>query len=161
MHREQPPSALDGVKCTRIARLNWEFDGHPDSLDVMFEIACPCGGKLFTVGAWFDGDEARPPITIACSTCDTEHVVFDAGKHGYDAADRTIEIEPEGDVADDLVPADFPAPHQVIIRYEYSADERVDPKWRGREQELFTWFTLLARDAKTGQLAFIFEEECA
>ena len=161
MPTRDPPSALSGLTCTLVDGLDWEFDGHDDSIDVVFAVACPCSGRLFTVSAWFQGDEPRPPITIECSACLAKHVVFDVGKHGYDAADRTFEIEPEGDVADGLVPADFDPPHEILVRYEYPDEEPRDPKWRGREQERFSWFTILARDATTAQLAFIFDEECA
>jgi hypothetical protein len=161
MQNREPPSALAGLTCTPVDGLDWEFDGHDESIDAIYAIACPCGGRLFTVSAWFKDDEPRPPISIDCSACQAEHVVFDVGKHGYEAADRTFEVEPEGDIPDDLVPADFDPPHEVLVRYEYPDEEIRDPRWRGRAHELFSWFTILARDAKTGQLAFIFDEECA
>lgn len=81
-----PPRVLEGLTCTPIeSPLDFEFDGHGEPVNAVFALACPCGNRRFTVVAHFDDDEIRSPITIECSACERDQVIFWSGKHGYDA----------------------------------------------------------------------------
>jgi hypothetical protein len=50
----------------------------------------------------------------------------------------------------------------VIVRFEFPSDHLGgDDQWKGREQDPFSWITFVARDAETGELEFLFDDECA
>jgi hypothetical protein len=160
-YNNHPPRALDGLTCTPVEPPDWKFDGHGEPVNAVFELACPCGSKLFTVISAFDEDGAKPPIAVACSGCASERVVFDASKHGYDGALGNHEPDESIGEIDDLVSEEIGAPHHVLVRFEFPSDVLGDEEWRGREQDLFSWVTILARDPATGHLAFLFDAECA
>jgi hypothetical protein len=96
------------------------------------EQAVHCGGV-------FRRREIQSPITIECSACERDQVIFWSGKHGYDAEVSPGEAQEMGECPDDLVAEDIEAPHEVIVRFEYPSDHLGDPKWKGREPELFSW----------------------
>src|SRR5262245_902583 len=104
-YASHPPNALTGLTCTPVGTLDWPFDGHGDPVNAISEVACRCGGKLFYAGAWFEeqtGGEGAPrsPISITCDACDADYDVFDASKHGYDAAGH-VPNDDEGVFPDD------------------------------------------------------------
>jgi hypothetical protein len=163
-YRTHPPRALGELCATAIEQTDWKFDGHGEPVNSIFELACPCGSKLFTatcgVATSDDGNEVSPPIGIECDACEATFEIFDPGEHGWDAVMCGDGFdEPEG--YDDLEGNDVHAPHQVVVRFEHASDTLGDPELAGREQDVFTWFTLLARDPETQRLEQLFEWECA
>jgi len=162
-YNSHPPRVLDGLTCTPIAPpAGFTFDGHGEPVNAVFTLACPCGSKLFTVGAWFKNDEVRAPISIECSECEREQDIFVSGKHGFDGELNPIEVPAADDeFPDDLVAQEIGLSHEVIVRFEYPSDQLGDPRWKGREQDLFSWITVVARDPETEALAFLFDAECA
>jgi hypothetical protein len=161
-YNSHPPRVLEGLTCTPFEPpLDFEFDGHGEPVNAVFALACPCGNRRFTVVAHFDDDEIRSPITIECSACERDQVIFWSGKHGYDAEVSPGEVQEVDEWPEGLVAEDIEAPHEVIVRFEYPSDHLGDPEWKGREPELFSWITIAARDPETGKLGFLFDEECA
>jgi hypothetical protein len=165
-YRSHPPRAISGLRVTPID-VEFQFDGHGEPINSIFEVACPCGSAQFTVSGGLDeDDEIRAPIELACDGCEALYDVFDSNEHGYDGEllDTAADY-PEPDDYNELHPTEFEAPHEIVIRFEYGSEELGSPdrpaEWRGREQDLFTWFTLLARDPETKQLAFLYDSECA
>jgi hypothetical protein len=76
-YNSHPPRVLEGLTCTPIEPpLDFEFDGHGEPVNAVFALACPCGNRRFTVVAHFDDDEIRSPITIECSACERDQVIF-------------------------------------------------------------------------------------
>ena len=155
-YRSHPPRAIAELCATSIEHIDWTFDGHGEPVGSIFELACPCGSKLFVALCGIDDDEVAPPIAIQCDSCDAAFDIFDASQHGWDAvmcgdkldqSDADYELEGE--------------PREVIVRFEHGSDTLGDPELAGREQDVFTWFTLLVRDPETRQLAQLFEWECA
>ena len=64
---------------------------------------------------------------------------------------------------DDDHPDDFPdvdPPYEVLVRYEFPSEHLGAEEWRGREQDVFSWITVLAR-TPAGELVFLFDWECA
>jgi hypothetical protein len=57
--------------------------------------------------------------------------------------------------------AEVPSPHEVIVRFEYPSEHLGGGDHDGREHDVFSWITILARDPRTGTLAQLFEDECA
>jgi hypothetical protein len=164
-YRAHPPRALAGLRVTPID-LDFTFDGHGEPINAIFEVACPCGCAQFTVSGGLDDDEIRDPIELECDECEEVYVVFNGKEHGYDGEQRNAGDDyPEPDDYNELHPTEFEAPHEIVVRFEFGSEELGNPdgaaKWRGREQDLFTWFTLLARNAETKEIAFLYDSECA
>jgi hypothetical protein len=51
----------------------------------------------------------------------------------------------------------------VFARFEYSPHLRkdADEEWRGKEQDLFSWFTLVVECEGCGHRGVVSDEECA
>jgi hypothetical protein len=155
-----PPRAIAAMRCSPID-VDWKFDGHGEPVNTVFELACPCGGVLFTATCNVDTDEeVCSPIAIRCDACAESRVIFDIGEHGYDAEVNHDEGD-DGEGPYDLETVAVDEPFEVVVRFEYPSDHLGDPEWSGREHDLFSWFTLLARDPETKQLEHLYEFECA
>jgi hypothetical protein len=160
-YRSHPPRAIAELRATSVEYIEWTFDGHGEPVNSIFELACPCGSKLFTTTCGVDDDdEVTPPIAIQCDSCDAAFDIFDASEHGwnavmcgdkFEAPDAFFELEGEA----------IAAPHEVVVRFEHGSETLGDPELAGREPDVFSWFTLLARDPETRQLEQLFEWECA
>jgi hypothetical protein len=163
-YRSHPPRALSPLRVTPTEQLDWRFDGHGEPINSIFELACSCGSKLFNATCGVDSREdenlTSPPIGLECDACESAFVLFDPSEHGWDAVMCGGRFEdPEG--FDDLCGNEVSSPHETVVRFEYASDSLGDPELTGREQDVFTWFTLLARDARTKRLEQLFEWECA
>jgi hypothetical protein len=163
-YRSHPPRALGTLSATAVEHVDWTFDGHGEPVNSIFELACACGGTLFTatcgIAIGDDGNEVAPPIGIACDACEAAYEIFDPSEHGWDAVMCGDELD-EPDAFDDLEGDAIAAPHEVVVRFEHGSNTLGDPALAGREPDVFTWFTLLARDPATGRYEQLFEWECA
>lgn len=163
-YRSHVPRALGQLRATPIEQIDWQFDGHGEPVSSIFELACSCGGARFhvTCGVHTSDDAAvaAPPISIECDACKATFEIFDASEHGWDAVMCGARHD-EPEAYDDLVCDGIDAPHELIVRFEHASDTLGDPALAGREPDVFTWFTLLARDPGTRRLAQLFEWECA
>ena len=159
------------------------FDGHGAPTQSIFRLRCTCGGESFRVRGTFyakdyKGDPLNffgDPLELICQSCGREQLLFDAAKDGYN---------PEIDAAEDLVrpPSrrrnESEAPRveygcskcggramHIWTRFEHVADTCEDSfaesLSEGREQDFFSWFTLVGRCAKCGTLQTVTEFECA
>src|SRR5215510_5796287 len=50
-------------------------------------------------------------------------------------------------------------PYEVVVRFEFAPDVLGGDKWKGREQDAFTWVTVLARKPD-GSLETLIDWEC-
>jgi hypothetical protein len=158
-YRSHPPAALGPLRATPVDQLDWPFDGHGEPVNAVFELACPCGGTRFTATCGVDADNnVARPIGLECAACQAAFEIFDA--HGWDAV-MCGERGDEPDHFDDLKPDGIAAPHQVIVRFEHGSETLGDPALAGREPDVFSWFTLLARDPDDARLEQLFDWECA
>lgn len=155
-----PPRCLDGFACAPITLPELLFDGHGEPVNSIFELACACGGKRFTVLGHVENNVIASPIELECADCDATRLVFDARKHGWNGAlglnghwEVGDQVEELGDVIE--------APHHVIVRFEHGSETLGDAEWKDREQDLFNWITVVARDPETGELGIVFDDECA
>lgn len=161
-YRAHPPSCLAGLTAKPI-ELDFTFDGHGEPVNAIFEVTCACGSALFVAACMIEDDSIRPPITLECAGCEAEYVIYDPSRHGYDAVAGGLPADELGDdsYADEITPEDIEMPHQVIVRFEFPSDHLGEPRHEGREPELFSWITVLARDARSGAVEFLFDDECA
>ncbi len=159
-YHTRSPSALCGLTVTP-TDADHDFDGHGEPINAVFTVACGCSQALFSVSCGYtEDDELAPPVAITCAECRTRTVIFDASKHGWNAETLTP-VEPLDVVMDDLALDEVPPPHELVLRFEYASDTLGDGEHTGREHDLFTWITILARDLRTGRLALLFDYECA
>lgn len=160
-YRAHPPRALAGLRATPID-VEWTFDGHGSPVNSVFELACGrCGAMKFVAMCdATDEGEVCSPIALHCDACEEVYEIFDSGVHGYDGESGDFSGD-EGDGPYDLETTEVDEPFEVIVRYEYPSDHLGDPQWVGREHDLFSWFTLLARDPTTKQLEHLYDVECA
>ncbi len=163
-YRSHPPSALRALRVTPIESIAWEFDGHGEPVSSIFELACPCGSNLFTPECGLeigeDANEVGQPITVVCASCEAATVVFDPNTHGWNAAMCNVRYDAPvvtGELEGELVEA----PHEIVVRFEHGSEDLGNAELAGREQDVFSWFTLLARDPQTKQLEQLFDWECA
>jgi hypothetical protein len=156
-YRGRPPSCLGKLRCTPVELPGFAFDGHGEPVNVIFELACPCGGKEFTAMAHFDDDDdewPQPPLVLFCEECDQDYEVFDASRHGFDAVMGGLELEAE--CAEREIGADS---YEILVRFEFPSDHLGDERYKGIEHHLFSWITFVGRDA--GELVTLFDYECA
>jgi hypothetical protein len=159
-----PPSALAPVRATAIELPDHPFDGHGEPVNVAFAVSCPCGGKQFVALGYWSDDEERftSPITLECATCETLHEIFDIRMHGFDGAvgnNRSLEPPPPETI--DAIPCELDEPYEVIVRFEFPSDHLGDPDLDADASDLFSWITVVGRDAESQRLVTLFEDECA
>jgi hypothetical protein len=112
-YQQHPPSCLDEFVVRPAALPGVEFDGHgfsgkyPDGLvespNIVFHIACDCGGEYFILLA--ETDDMAERYALRCLSCGKQATVFDSTAHGYDAVamrpawgwDDTTDITVEGE----------------------------------------------------------------
>jgi hypothetical protein len=151
------------------------FDGHGTVVNTVFKLGCKCGGeKMFVNGYhWknpdFDNVEVFiSPIELECELCGKAAELIDTDVHGYDAelGHGSCTGRGKGGRNRFSCPKCRPSSMEVYVRFEYP-DDLLDDEFdsfedfRGREQDLFTWFTLLGRCTTCGELIGISDLECA
>ncbi len=179
-YQSSPPRCLDGFEVRPAELSAYRFDGHGEIPNSYWSIACPCGGSKFRIyGHSYtchpDNGEEYPiflsPVQLECAACGRAAPVFDGSIHGFD---------PEIDAACASLydPADSGALKMlyrcedglclddcftVFARFEYPGgllDEGFDG-FKGREKDLFSWFTLVADCSHCGKRSTAADFECA
>jgi hypothetical protein len=160
-YRSHPPRALGNLRAAALEQIDWQFDGHGEPVNAIFELACPCGGALFNATCGVDTNNVVcPPIAIECEACKDMFEIFDPSEHGWNGVMCGVKFD-EPDGYDDLEGEEIEAPHEIVVRFEHASDSLGDPELVGREQDVFSWFTLLARDPASRSLEQLFEWECS
>jgi len=158
-YRAHPPSALAAVRAEPTELSGVRFDGHGEPLNPVFAITCTCGSRELALWGWVREEEIGPPLAVACDTCGADLDLFDPSLHGYDAV---ASGDADDDDDDDSFPDEFPdaePPYELFVRFEYSPSDFDDPRWAGRQSDLFSWITVVAK-TKNG-LVHLFDWECA
>lgn len=144
----------------------------PEHINPVFELLCRCGGDRHFVHCyrWTNPDYDSDPITLSpidleCEVCRTITALLDTDIHGYDpevgAGSATRRAEGERVVFE--CPICGRQPFQMFARFEYSDDlfDRNYSEFAGKEQELFSWFSLVGRCSQCSQMLPIADFECA
>jgi hypothetical protein len=167
--RTHPPRCIAGFTATLVELPEVEFDGHGEPHNPVFALACRCGSRQLKVhGYRWVHDSGRvfllSPLAAECAACGQRTELFDAGTHGYDgelshSGARRAEGEP---VVDDCGACGEQVV-EVFARFEYPTDLFGGgyPEFAGREQDLFTWFSLVGRCCACGQMLGFADAECA
>ncbi len=165
-YQANPPSSFNALKLTSSALADYPFDGHGEPINSIFDVACVCGGRNFVAYAHDRDDEWRDdPISLKCASCGRESRVFDARKDGYDGAlGHNTYIEPRTTDRVELTDVELGAPpYRLVVRFEHLSDVLGGDfsEWKGRESDLYSWFTLVAISRSGEVAATLFERECA
>jgi hypothetical protein len=182
-----PPRCLAGLTTTPATLVGLEFDGHasaltvqaagveidaPNHLNTVFLLTCVCGhDRHFVLGYhWRNPDfHNKPvflsPLSLRCASCGKETELIDTDRHGYDAEIGAVGFNAHALGERGEYPCDRCGrqPFQVCVRFE-NLDDLFDPhfeEFRGREQDLFSWFSAVGRCSGCSRLLRIADFECA
>jgi hypothetical protein len=148
------------------------LDGHGEELNTAFALRCSCGqADLVILGhPWREpgrhgGLVILSPLQLSCPACSRTSPLFDTDLHGYDAelGMGGGMLRGEGQPSPYVCPACEGRSFQAVARFEYPDDlfDEEFEDYRGREQDLFTWFSLHARCTSCGEWSTVAEFEGA
>lgn len=188
--QSHPPRCLGGFTTQAAELPDAEFDGHaslsdldfevppgvkisaPEHINPVFSLACKCGAASHFVHGyrWInpdfnDAEVFLSPLSLECSACGANTESLDTDVHGYDGelGHGTATVRAQGEQFVFECDACGRQPLQTFARLEYP-DDLFDgdfPEFQGREQDLFTWFSLLGRCQRCSQLLAVADFECA
>ena len=185
--RNHPPRCLAKFVVSAVDLPGVQFDGHaafpptpkppsrfkviePGYFNPIFEISCPCRKKNFYVHCYlwenpsFPGLVTLSPLVLECATCGTKSDLFDSDSHGYDAElnQMPASARAKGNRAVFECESCGRQPLTIFARFELpdSVFEEC-PEFKGREQDLFTWFSLVGRCIECNQYIHVADFECA
>lgn len=170
---QRPPRCLDGfgVSPTKIAGYAW--DGHGEPVNAVFVLNCACGhGHFHVLGHYVKNSSPKRewtvfvgPIGLKCDSCEKVTELIDTDSHGYDAelGHGSVTLSGQGERVPFACEKCGVKAMEIIVRFEYTPDVLGEDfsDFRGREQDLFTWFTLLGRCEGCDKLLTVTEFECA
>jgi hypothetical protein len=105
------------------------------------------------------------PLAFRCGSCGNVTELFDTAIHGYDAEIGGIQTNYRGVGKRAEFACDKCGPRQlhVFVRFEYP-DDLFSPycqEFRGREHEMFSWFSVIGNCEGCGRLLQVTDFECA
>jgi hypothetical protein len=188
-YRSHPPTCIAGFKAQAVNMPGVTFDGHaspsqlgknalsvriegPEHINPVFWLRCDCGcDSHFILGhQWRNPDYGNvavflSPLALRCNKCGKTTELFDTAIHGYDAelCAFASSHRGEGERTEFICEKCGPRETQVFVRFEYPDDllQSEFDKYRGREQDLFSWFSLIGKCAGCGRLIEVTDFECA
>lgn len=188
--RDRPPRCIAGFDARPTELPGVEFDGHasmsqldfevppgvtvhaPEHINPVFALCCRCGGNRHYVRCyrWINADYNNAvvtlsPLALQCAACQKVTQLLDTDLHGYDSelGHGSATARAEGDEVVFECPSCGRQPLEAFVRFEHS-DDLFDgdfPEFAGREQDLFTWFSLVGRCPQCSQLLPVADFECA
>jgi hypothetical protein len=188
--RSHPPRCLAGFSVRPTQLQGVEFDGHasrsqfkitpppgvtidaPEHINPIFALSCQCGGGQHYIHGyqWINPDFHNAvvflsPLVLECAACGKTTDLMGTDVHGYDAelGHGSATVRAEGERVVFECPSCGRHPLDAFVRVEYP-DDLFDgdfPDFAGREQELFTWFTLVGKCPKCCQVLAVADFECA
>jgi hypothetical protein len=182
-----PPRCVAGFVTSPVRLDGFVFDGHasgPPSnvagtviegsqhLNIVFLLACACGCQQHSVVGfhWRNPDYRNEsillsPIALRCALCGRETELIDTDRHGYNAEIGSCSStrRAEGERGDYRCEKCSALAIQVCVRFEYPDDlfdSGIDG-FSGREQDLFSWFSMVGKCPNCSRLFSITDFECA
>jgi len=169
--KNNPPRCLDNFETISVEVEDIVFDGHEEEVNPFFEVRCKCGSENFSVigYCWENPDNKRKffigPIFLRCTECSKENELFDIQHHGYDAELEHGCYSARQEGVKTIFECDSCNTNnfRLLTRFEYTDDLFNDdfPEAKGREKELFTWFSLHGTCSNCNTCVQIYDEECA
>lgn len=188
--RLHPPRCIAGFTARPIELPGVQFDGHvsrsqlnfdvtsgvtvdaPEHMNPVFALSCECGDIRHYVHCyrWINADfnntvVTLSPLLLECAACRKKTELLDTDVHGYDAELGAVSatVRAQGDRTVFECPRCGRQPLVAFARFEYP-DDLFDSdchEFAGREQDLFTWFSLVGKCPKCAQLLAVADFECA
>jgi hypothetical protein len=174
------PAQLPGMEFdghVSMSQINWEIPSDviieaPEHINLIFALSCQCGGTRHYVHGyrWTNPDFHNAivflsPLVLECSDCGKMNDLLDTDIHGYDGelGHGTATTRAKGDRAVFECPTCGRQPLETFVRFEYPDDlfEGDFPEFAGREQDLFTWFSLKSKCPKCSKMLDVADFECA
>jgi hypothetical protein len=183
--RSHPPRCIAGFIARPAELPGVEFDQHismtpftpgvpmglttlddPELIGSVFALSCRCGGDRHYVHCyrWVRADfnnavETLSPVILECAACRTMTELLDTAAHGFDPElhGLGVALRAQGDTVVFECPTCGRQPLESFVRFEYQ-DNLLDgdfPEFGGREQDLFGWFTLVARCPQCSQVLLV------
>jgi hypothetical protein len=168
---------------------NVKFDGHarpslydanstsaviegPDYVNPVYSLSCTCGGINHFIHCfrWRNPDYHDQlvhlsPIDLRCAECDKKSLLFDSDVHGYDAelGHGSATVRGEGDRVVFECPTCGRQPLEALVRFELGGDIFDDSfkQFAGRQQDLFSWFSLVGKCSSCSRMFEVADFECA
>jgi hypothetical protein len=174
---DHPPRCLAGLNAKPVQLDDIVFDGHSaESPNSVFRLVCQCGAKAhFFLG--FLNPEPDPfgipnafgpfmesVFSLRCASCNHQAELLDSEHHGFDGEmGNRSGHEVEGSRVELECPSCRTKQFEVFARFEYPASLMNDlsADWRGREQDLFSWFSLVVECQGCSRRGVVADEECA
>jgi len=169
----KPPQCLKEFKVSPMNIDEEPGKGHEAMINTVFNLSCVCGHDHFNVlGHYIKSIEPgqdplhfTDPISLECDSCGHSNELIDTQEHGYNAKLGRVSGGSSRDGNQDPFSCKSCGPRslEVIARFEYKPDLLQGDlgDFHGREQDLFSWCTLLGRCTHCGELLTIVELECA
>ena len=177
----RPPGCLTPFAVDRASAADLpgvRFDGHGSSDQSIFRVRCGCRGESFHVRGThiakdYKGDPLNflaDPLELTCATCNRTQLLFDARQHGYNAEiDSAAHLMPRerrpGPRVEYACPECRGRAMSLWARFEHTSeaceDSFADRLGGGREQDFFSWFTLVGRCGDCRRPRTVTQFECA
>ena len=167
--RTTPPRCLAGFQPQPAELPGVRFDGHNQPLNKVFHLRCACGSDHSVALGYpvvnrgvsvFVG-----PLALRCATCGETTELIDTEIHGYDAelGHGSATVRGKGERQPYACPTCGVEPMVPYVRFEHSDEVLSDStgEFTGREQDLFSWFSLVGRCDKCQQVITVTDFECA
>ena len=166
-----PPRCISGFAVERAYLDDVTFDGHGEEINTVFRLNCRCGcGEFYFLGYYWRNPHYNVvvfvgPLALRCKSCGKVTELIDTAIHGYDGewGYKTSNVRREGERAEYRCDKCGSSSMEVFVRFEYPDDLFDDDfeGFRGREQDLFTWFSALGKCASCTRILAVTEFECA
>jgi hypothetical protein len=188
--QSHPPRCIAGFGARPAELSGVVFDGHvsmsqldfepspgvtiqaPGYVNAVFALSCRCGGDRHHVRCyrWTHPDfndelVTLSPLDLECAACGAVASLLDTDIHGYDAevGNGSSTVRGEGEPVVFECPTCGRQPLEAFVRFEYP-DDLFDgdyPEFARREQDLFTWFSLVGRCPQCARVLAVADFECA
>lgn len=124
-----------------------------------FAVKCRCGSEQFRISV----AEGFGPVSVECSECAKQFVVFDPSLHGYDGElGHNSEIAPAKRREVRCLKCKEDAFHACCgFQYAGETDVLEDKSIKVKPEDLFGYFLLAGHCSKCGAITNAFDWECA
>jgi hypothetical protein len=188
--KSHPPRCIAGFTAKAAELRGVNFDGHssvskakgdappgvtiegPEHINPVFALSCSCGNKRHYIHGhrWTNPDFHNAvvflsPLVLECAACRKMTDLLDTDTHGYDAelGHGSATARAKGDRVVYECPTCGRQPLEPFVRFEYPDNlfDRDSPAFAGREQDLFSWFSLVGVCAQCNAMLSVADFECA
>jgi hypothetical protein len=144
----------------------------PEHYNPTFALQCQCSSNRHFVHCyrWVNPDYNNAvvtlsPLVLECTACAKISELLDTAVHGYDSelGHGSATARAQGKRVVFECQDCGRQPLEAFVRFEYPDDlfDSNFPEFAGRQQELFTWFSLVGRCARCLHILRVADFECA